>query len=370
MYAQKMSYLILKDLEKKYSSKGEMIVKKINLSIQKGEFLVLLGPSGCGKTTTLRMISGLEQVTGGDILLDGKSIIHLQPKDRGVSMIFQNYAVWPHMTVYDNIAYALKLRKMKKEEIKQIVHEVAEIADIVPYLKRYPTQLSGGQRQRVAVARALAVKPKLFLMDEPLSNLDAKLRVAMRTELKQIHMNTGSTSIFVTHDQSEAMSLADRIVVMRNGVIEQIGTPNEVYHESETMFVASFIGTPPANFIPVWVVSEQERLYIKNDTFSLEITEPVKLRLRGYVGKEVILGIRPENLTLSDTGGDYSIGKVKAEIVEPQGSHTIVFTHVGNTGVKIMSAALFDIPVGTEYDLQINPKKMLFFDTETEQRIQ
>lgn len=365
-----MSYLILKDLEKKYTPKGDMIVKKINLSIQQGEFLVLLGPSGCGKTTTLRMISGLEQVTGGDILLDGKSIVHLQPKDRGVSMIFQSYAVWPHMTVYDNIAYALKLRKMKKEEIKRIVYEVAEISDIVPYLKRYPTQLSGGQRQRVAVARALAVKPKLFLMDEPLSNLDAKLRVAMRTELKQIHMNTGSTSIFVTHDQSEAMSLADRIVIMRNGTIEQIGTPQEVYHASETMFVASFIGTPPTNFIPVWVEAEQERLFVKNEAFSLEVTETVKLRLRSYVGKEVILGIRPENFILSDRDEISSIGKVKVEIVEPQGSYTIIFTHVGNTGVKIMSTALFDIPVGREYYLQINPKKMLFFDTETEQRIQ
>lgn len=259
---------------------------------------------------------------------------------------------------------------MKKEEIKRIVYEVAEISDIVPYLKRYPTQLSGGQRQRVAVARALAVKSKLFLMDEPLSNLDAKLRVAMRTELKQIHMNTGSTSIFVTHDQSEAMSLADRIVIMRNGTIEQIGTPQEVYHESETMFVASFIGTPPTNFIPVWVEAEQERLFVKNEAFSLEVTETVKLRLRSYVGKEVILGIRPENFILSDRDEISSIGKVKVEIVEPQGSYTIIFTHVGNTGVKIMSTALFDIPVGREYYLQINPKKMLFFDTETEQRIQ
>lgn len=364
-----MSYLVLKDLEKKYSPKGELVVKKINLSINQGEFLVLLGPSGCGKTTTMRMISGLESVTGGDILLDGKSIIGLEPRNRGISMIFQNYAVWPHMTVYDNIAYALKLRKMKKEEIKKIVYEVAEISDIVPYLKRYPTQLSGGQRQRVAVARALAVRPKLFLMDEPLSNLDAKLRVAMRTDLKQIHQDTGSTSIFVTHDQSEAMSLADRIVVMRNGTIEQVGTPDEVYHDSETMFVASFIGTPPTNFFTVTVLCEEDRVFIQNDAFRFEITDPIKLSLRPYNGKKVALGIRPENFLLEHEITGPSLGSAKIEIVEPQGSHTIMFTHIGDVGVKIMSTTRFDVKPGEQFALGVKPGRMLFFDTETERRI-
>ena len=246
-----MSYLELKDLEKRYSKNGPLIVDHMNMNIEKGEFVVFLGPSGCGKTTTLRMIAGLEDVTGGDILLEGSSIINLTPKDRGVSMIFQSYAVWPHLTVFDNIAYPLKLQKVPKAEIRKRVYEAAEVTQIEKLLDRYPAQMSGGQRQRVAVSRAIVVNPKLFLMDEPLSNLDAKLRVSMRTDLRNIHNKLGATSIFVTHDQSEAMSLADRIFIMNNGKIEQVGTPDEVYHNSATKFVAGFIGTPPTNFFSV-----------------------------------------------------------------------------------------------------------------------
>lgn len=243
-----MSYLEIKNLQKKYTKDGPLVVNNMNLSIEKGEFIVFLGPSGCGKTTTIRMISGLEDISGGEILIDGEDVIGKKPKDRGVSMIFQSYAIWPHMTVFDNIAYPLKLQKVPKEEIKKRVTAAAEATDIVGLLNRYPAQMSGGQRQRVAVSRAIVVKPKIFLMDEPLSNLDAKLRVSMRTELKNIHIQQNSTSIFVTHDQSEAMSLADRIVVMYKGKIEQIGTPMEVYQDSATRFVAEFIGTPPTNF--------------------------------------------------------------------------------------------------------------------------
>ena len=246
-----MSYIKLDNIRKVYNKTIEA-VKRFDLEIEKGEFVVFLGPSGCGKSTTMRMIAGLESVTEGDILIDGKSIIDLEPKDRGISMIFQSYAVWPHMTVFGNVAYALKLRKKSKEEIEKIVNEVAVICDIQQYLDRYPGQLSGGQRQRVAVARAIAIKSKLFLMDEPLSNLDAKLRVAMRTDLKRIHQDLQSTSIFVTHDQSEALSLADRIVVMNHGFIEQIGTPNEIYHNPVNMFVAQFIGSPPSNFFDAY----------------------------------------------------------------------------------------------------------------------
>ena len=209
-----MSYLEIKNLQKKYTKDGPLVVNNMNLSIEKGEFIVFLGPSGCGKTTTIRMISGLEDISGGEILIDGEDVIGKKPKDRGVSMIFQSYAIWPHMTVFDNIAYPLKLQKVPKAEIKKRVTAAAEATDIVGLLNRYPAQMSGGQRQRVAVSRAIVVKPKIFLMDEPLSNLDAKLRVSMRTELKNIHIQQNSTSIFVTHDQSEAMSLADRIVVM------------------------------------------------------------------------------------------------------------------------------------------------------------
>ncbi|MBZ4649633.1 ABC transporter ATP-binding protein, partial [Thermosipho sp. (in: thermotogales)] len=226
-----MATLELINLSKRYG-KNVWGAKNVNLKVNNGEFIVFLGPSGCGKTTTLRMIAGLEEVTEGKVIIDGKDVTYLEPRKREVSMVFQSYAVWPHMTVYDNIAFPLRLRKMPMDEIDKIVKEVAEMVKIEELLKRFPSQLSGGQRQRVALARALAVKPKIFLMDEPLSNLDAKLRVKMRTELKAIHHRTGATTIFVTHDQSEAMSMADRIVVMRNGKIEQVGTPDDVYFYS------------------------------------------------------------------------------------------------------------------------------------------
>ena len=237
-----MATLELMDIAKRFS-KDVWGVKKMDLEVNNKEFIVLLGPSGCGKTTTMRMVAGLEEVTRGTILLDGKDITDIPPRERGISMVFQNYAIWPHMTVFDNIAFSLKLKKMPDAAIKQRVQETADMVKIGNLLKRLPGQLSGGQQQRVALARALAVKPKLFLMDEPLSNLDAKLRVIMRTELKAIHQETEATSIFVTHDQSEAMSMADRIVVMRAGEIVQIGSPEDVYNQSASIFVAGFIGT-------------------------------------------------------------------------------------------------------------------------------
>ena len=252
-----MATLELIDLAKRYP-KNIWGVKKMDLEVKDKEFIVLLGPSGCGKTTTMRMVAGLEEVTKGTILLDGRDITDIQPHHRNVSMVFQNYAIWPHMTVYENIAFPLKLNKIPGSEIKQRVQETADMVKIGELLKRLPGQLSGGQQQRVALARALAVKPRLFLMDEPLSNLDAKLRVVMRTELKAIHQQTEASSIFVTHDQSEAMSMADRIVIMKDGVIVQIGTPDDVYFRSANMFVAGFIGTPPSNFFTVKCALEKE----------------------------------------------------------------------------------------------------------------
>ena len=271
-----MSYLEIKNLQKKYTKDGPLVVNNMNLSIEKGEFIVFLGPSGCGKTTTIRMISGLEDISGGEILIDGEDVIGKKPKDRGVSMIFQSYAIWPHMTVFDNIAYPLKLQKVPKDEIKKRVTAAAEATDIVGLLNRYPAQMSGGQRQRVAVSRAIVVKPKIFLMDEPLSNLDAKLRVSMRTELKNIHIQQNSTSIFVTHDQSEAMSLADRIVVMYKGRIEQIGTPMEVYQDSATRFVAEFIGTPPTNFFVTKIEKTADGLMAVNDDIHYLVPDSLK----------------------------------------------------------------------------------------------
>lgn len=358
-----MSYLQLKNLQKVYNKKVEA-VKSINLEVSKGEFLVLLGPSGCGKTTTMRMIAGLEDVTSGDIIVDNKSIINLPPRDREVSMIFQSYAVWPHMTVYENIAYPLKLRKMKKDEIKKVVEDVAKIADIEPFLNRYSNQLSGGQRQRVAVARAIAVKPKLFLMDEPLSNLDAKLRDSMRTELKKIHNNLGSTSIFVTHDQAEAMGLADRIVVMKDGEIEQIGTPYEVYHESESVFVANFIGTPPTNFFDVTIVKKGNKLYCENSSFTFVINEEIK-GLDNYINKQVILGVRPENFLLVEEDEYYT---TKVELVEPQGANVIILTSLDHKDIRIVSDN-HSLKAGDLIKIKFKQGSLRFFDKGTKKRI-
>ena len=336
-------------------------VENFTLDIDQGEFIAFLGPSGCGKTTTLRMIAGLERVTSGDIILEDKSIIDLEPKDRHVSMIFQSYAVWPHMKVFENVAYPLKLRKLDKATIRETVEEVARITDISEYLDRYPSQLSGGQRQRVAVARAIAVKPKLFLMDEPLSNLDAKLRVSMRTDLKRIHQELHSTSIFVTHDQSEALSLADRIVVMNQGHIEQIGIRNEIYHQSASMFIAKFIGSPPANFFTVKVHED----HLEHAAFKFPIKKAIRSQIvNDYLGKDVILSVRPETIMIK---AQQALLKTTATIVEPQGSHVIINTMVGDTPIKIQSEHI-DTKVGDTLSLGFGERFQLF-DTTTEKAI-
>ena len=366
-----MSYLEIKNLQKKYTKDGPLVVNNMNLSIEKGEFIVFLGPSGCGKTTTIRMISGLEDISGGEILIDGEDVIGKKPKDRGVSMIFQSYAIWPHMTVFDNIAYPLKLQKVPKDEIKKRVTAAAEATDLVGLLNRYPAQMSGGQRQRVAVSRAIVVKPKIFLMDEPLSNLDAKLRVSMRTELKNIHIQQNSTSIFVTHDQSEAMSLADRIVVMYKGRIEQIGTPMEVYQDSATRFVAEFIGTPPTNFFVTKIEKTADGLMAVNDDIHYLVPDSLKDALLPYAGKEVDLGVRPEYIDLS-----FSMERTKGylcdtviDFVEPQGSHAILITKIGGNEVKIHTTTCMEMAPKTNVALNVKDDKVMFFDRDTSFRI-
>ena len=366
-----MSYLEIKNLQKKYTKDGPLVVNNMNLSIEKGEFIVFLGPSGCGKTTTIRMISGLEDISGGEILIDWEDVIGKKPKDRGVSMIFQSYAIWPHMTVFDNIAYPLKLQKVPKDEIKKRVTAAAEATDIVGLLNRYPAQMSGGQRQRVAVSRAIVVKPKIFLMDEPLSNLDAKLRVSMRTELKNIHIQQNSTSIFVTHDQSEAMSLADRIVVMYKGRIEQIGTPMEVYQDSATRFVAEFIGTPPTNFFVTKIEKTADGLMAVNDDIHYLVPDSLKDALLPYAGKEVDLGVRPEYIDLS-----FSMDRTKGylcdtviDFVEPQGSHAILITKIGGNEVKIHTTTYMEMAPKTNVALNVKDDKVMFFDRDTSCRI-
>ena len=367
-----MSYLEIRNLQKRYTAKGPLIVDNMNLSIEKGEFIVFLGPSGCGKTTTIRMISGLEEISGGDITVDGESIVNKLPRERGVSMIFQSYAVWPHMTVYDNIAYPLKLQKLPKDEIKKRVQAAAEATEIQGLLKRYPAQMSGGQRQRVAVSRAIVVEPRLFLMDEPLSNLDAKLRVSMRTELKRIHTKQGSTSIFVTHDQSEAMSMADRIVVMYKGKIEQIGTPMEVYQDSATRFVAEFIGTPPTNFFDASIVREGQEIYARGEGFDYKVPSSLHSALAGYAGKEVDMGIRPEYIDIlpDQRKQDGYFCDARIDFVEPQGSHSILITEIGaNKNVKIHTVDHMDIKQGTKVSCHVKNGMVMFFDKESSKRI-
>ncbi len=363
-----MSYLDIENLEKRYSKNGPLVVDHMDMHINKGEFAVFLGPSGCGKTTTLRMIAGLEDVTGGDILLEGKSIINLSPRERGVSMIFQSYAVWPHMTVYDNIAYPLKLKKVEKSEIKRRVQEAARVTQIENLLDRYPAAMSGGQRQRVAVSRAIVVNPTLFLMDEPLSNLDAKLRVSMRTDLKDIHTRMNTTSIFVTHDQSEAMSLADRIFIMNKGKIEQVGTPGEVYHKSATKFVAGFIGTPPTNFFPAEVIETAGGLSVKSDDISYSVPDVFKASLYPYIGKKVDVGVRPEFFRI-DNSCDECFARGSILFIEQQGSHAIVIAEVGSNQVKIMTSDYEKLSRHENIKLTVDLGKVGFFDKDTEKRI-
>ncbi|MGL1894288.1 MAG: ABC transporter ATP-binding protein [Spirochaetaceae bacterium] len=361
-----MATLELNNIAKRFTKKV-WGVKKMDLKVNDQEFIVLLGPSGCGKTTTMRMIAGLEEVTKGTILLDGKDITDIPPRERGISMVFQNYAIWPHMTVYDNIAFSLKLKKMPKDMIQKRVQETADMVKIGELLERLPSHISGGQQQRVALARALAVKPKLFLMDEPLSNLDAKLRVTMRTELKAIHQQTEATSIFVTHDQSEAMSMADRIVIMKDGIIVQIGTPDDVYFRSANMFVAGFIGTPPSNFFNVTCNFDRDTIYLKHSHFTLELNSENFTELKVYNGKEIVLGVRPEDLLIAQD--NKAVFSEQVLVVEPQGSHQVVALNLSETIVKMIVSAETKVKPGDKIGLGFNIKRIHFFDSETENRI-
>src|SRR4249919_389781 len=289
-----MGQVVLKGINKFYDSVHA--VKDVNLQIRDKEFVVLVGPSGCGKTTTLRMIAGLEAISSGDVSIDGNVVNELAPMDRDIAMVFQNYALYPHMSVYDNMAFGLKMRKFEKSEIAKRVQDAAEILGIQEYLKRKPRQLSGGQRHRGALGRAIVRHPQVFLCDGPLSNLDAKLRVQMRVELKKLHERLGTTAIYVTHDQVEAMTLGDRVVVMRDGRVQQVGDPLELYNEPANLFVAGFIGSPAMNFATVTMADGNGRLVAKNSGMEIEVPGAAADRLRAHVGKQLTLGIRPEDL--------------------------------------------------------------------------
>jgi multiple sugar transport system ATP-binding protein len=331
-----MAEVALRDVVKRYDE--VVAVDNVNLDIPNHEFLVLVGPSGCGKSTTLRMIAGLEEISGGEIAIGGTVVNDLPPKDRDIAMVFQNYALYPHMTVAENMSFGLKLRKFPKDEIKTRVDNAARILDIAELLERRPKQLSGGQRQRVAMGRAIVRNPKVFLFDEPLSNLDAKLRVQMRTEIKRVHQKVKTTTVYVTHDQVEAMTLADRVVVMNGGKIEQIGTPNDLYHHPKTRFVAGFIGSPAMNFVPARLEANGSGLKLRlSDTLTMPVPEGRAGRYRGHAGKDVLFGLRPEHITetrgqngAAGTGHEFP---AVLDVVEPMGMETMVFFRVG--GIEV-----------------------------------
>src|SRR5689334_20649369 len=329
-----MAHVNLRRLVKNYEDTPA--VRGIDLDIPDKEFVVLVGPSGCGKTTTLRMIAGLEDITAGDVVIGDAVVNDVPPKDRNIAMVFQNYALYPHMSVYENMSFGLRLKKIPKDEIGRRVKEAAGILGLTDLLDRKPKQLSGGQRQRVAMGRAIVRDPKVFLFDEPLSNLDAKLRVQMRTEIKKVHQKVRTTTVYVTHDQVEAMTLADRVVVMNGGRIEQIGTPQELYHHPKTRFVAGFIGSPAMNFVPSRLETNGSGLSLRvSDNLSFPVPAGRTERYRPHVGKELTFGLRPEHITEPRGEGrePRSEFTVNLDVVEPMGMETMVFFTVGGTEI-------------------------------------
>ncbi|CCU86083.1 MULTISPECIES: sn-glycerol-3-phosphate ABC transporter ATP-binding protein UgpC [Mesotoga] len=366
-----MAEVILEKVGKTYPN-GVKAVLDANLEVKDKEFLVLLGPSGCGKTTTLRMIAGLEEITEGTIKIGGKVVNDVEPKDRDIAMVFQNYALYPHMSVYENMAFGLKLRKTPKPEIEERVKEAARILGIEQLLDRKPKQLSGGQRQRVAVGRAIVRKPKVFLFDEPLSNLDAKLRVQMRAELKRLHQNLQATIIYVTHDQVEAMTMADKIVIMKDGIIQQIGDPYSVYFEPRNKFVAGFIGTPAMNFISAKLVSENGSVWVVKEDMKLLVPDDKVDKVKGLVGKDITFGIRPEDIydkMYAVAPKDEYTVKGSVDVVEPLGSETLIHANIHGDDIVAKVDPKSRAAAGNKMDLVFDMSMMHLFDPETEENV-
>ncbi len=364
-----MAQVSLTNVQKFYPG-GISAVRNANLVINDKEFVVLVGPSGCGKSTTLRMIAGLEEISAGEIRIDGRVVNDVPPKDRDIAMVFQNYALYPHKNVYKNMSFGLEMRRYPKDEIDRRVRDAAEILGITDLLQRRPKALSGGQRQRVAVGRAIVRKPKVFLFDEPLSNLDAKLRIQMRAEISKLHRRLQSTMIYVTHDQVEAMTMGDRIVVMLDGVIQQVDAPLDLYHRPLNKFVATFIGSPPMNMLEGRIEARGEDLEFRmaEDAFALRIPLEYHLALRPYAGKCVYLGLRPEDL-VDGSGQIEEAGETLealVEVVEPMGSEIYVYLSLAGQPLTARVHALARPDVGSPYLLHINTRKLHFFDQETE----
>ena len=366
-----MAKVILKDISKVYDNSVEA-AKAINLVAEDKEFVVLVGPSGCGKTTTLRMIAGLEDVTAGTISIGNKIVNNVLPKDRDIAMVFQNYALYPHMSVYENMAFALKLRKTPRNKIEQRVKAAAELLGITKLLARKPKQLSGGQRQRVALGRAIVRKPKVFLFDEPLSNLDAKLRVQMRAEIIKLHKKLETTIIYVTHDQVEAMTMGDKIVVMKDGVIHQIDAPIKIYNHPSNKFVAEFIGSPAINFLDGRLKKKEDKLYFDEGGFAVQIPAQFAKPLSNLLGDKIVMGIRPEDIyhkPYSSNAEIPAVLKALVEVVEPLGSEYVVNLLAGRTLFTGRIEPKEEPKMGSEMDIVFDMKKVHFFDPKTENTI-
>ncbi|MBV4492740.1 ABC transporter ATP-binding protein [Pseudomonas oryzicola] len=365
-----MATLELRNVNKTYGSGLPDTLKDIQLSIKDGEFLILVGPSGCGKSTLMNCIAGLEQITGGAILIDQQDVSGMSPKDRDIAMVFQSYALYPTMSVRENIEFGLKIRKLPQAAIDEEVARVAKLLQIEHLLARKPAQLSGGQQQRVAMGRALARRPKIYLFDEPLSNLDAKLRVEMRTEMKLMHQRLKTTTVYVTHDQIEAMTLGDKVAVMKDGIIQQFGTPQQIYNDPANQFVASFIGSPPMNFIPVRLSKQDGRLLALLDSGQARCELPLGLAADELEGREIILGIRPEQIALG-TGEGNGLPGIRAEVqvTEPTGPDLLVFVTLNQTKVCCRLAPDVTCQVGDNLNLQFDPARVLLFDAESGERV-
>lgn len=364
-----MAEIKLEHLKKRYMKDGSFAVKDFNLEIKNNEFIVLVGPSGCGKSTTLRMIAGLEDISEGSLYIDDQKVNDFAPKDRDIAMVFQNYALYPHMTVYGNMSFGLRMRRFKKDEIHKRVMEAAKVLGLEEFLKRKPKALSGGQRQRVALGRAMVRNPKVFLMDEPLSNLDAKLRVQMRSEIAKLHRQLKTTTVYVTHDQTEAMTMADRIVIMKLGEIQQIGTPKEVYDNPANLFVASFMGSPAMNFLPAFL--SDSGLTVAGHIVNFPTDKIEKLRELGYQTKEFIAGIRPEDIQISSVTSDSnSNNEINAtiDVAELLGSEMILYFKIAETPLIIKTTDL-DYQQGEKVFLTFNLNKLRLFDKKTENLI-
>lgn len=368
-----MANISMQHVKKVYPG-GVEVVPDLNLEIQDKEFLILVGPSGCGKSTTLRMIAGLEDISDGSMYIGDKLVNDVEPKDRDIAMVFQNYALYPHMTVYKNMAFGLQLKKVPKDEIDKKVHEVAKILDLEHLLNRKPKALSGGQRQRVALGRAMVRKPAVFLLDEPLSNLDAKLRTQMRSEITKLHKKLDTTFVYVTHDQTEAMTMGDRIVVMKDGKIQQADTPQKLYDAPVNLFVAGFIGSPQMNFLEAIIMQTEQGFAATFEGFSVPIPEgrfPASV-MKPYVGKHVLIGIRPEVFqtegALLDAAPESAV-QCKVELMELMGAEVYIHGMLGNTPIIVRSPSRVDAKVSDSIPLAIDTNRIHIFDKENESAI-